>query len=98
MGKWFRWEGFDLALECMKWLPDVYKLGESFTTSKINKMSSRLPPAIYAGLHIAALPGPWHYKGYLIRRSSLTLTVYSYCFLSLERRDHLPLKLIASPL
>ena len=25
MGKWFRSEGFDLAVECMKWLPDVYR-------------------------------------------------------------------------
>ena len=36
---------------------------ESFTTSKINKMSSRLPLAIYAAMHEADIPGPWHYKG-----------------------------------
>ena len=27
-------------------------------------MNSRLPLAFYAGLRIADLPGPWHYKGY----------------------------------
>ena len=29
---------------------------------EINKMSSRLPLAFYAGLRIADLPGPWHYE------------------------------------
>ena len=38
-------------------------IGESFKTSKIKKMSSRLPLAFYAGLRIAGIPGPWHYKG-----------------------------------
>ena len=59
IGKWSRCRGFDLAVECMKWLPDVF----SFKTSKINKMSKGLPLAFYAGLRIADLPGPWHYKG-----------------------------------
>ena len=45
----------------MKWLLDVYR-GEFFDFK--NKMSSRLPLALYAGLRLAELPGPWHYKGY----------------------------------
>ena len=32
-------KAFHLAVECMKWLPDMC-IGESFSTSKINKMSS----------------------------------------------------------
>ena len=53
-------QGFDLAVECMKWLPDVYR-GE-FYDLKNKENCSRLLPAIYAELRIADLPGPWHYK------------------------------------
>ena len=59
--KWFRCEGFNLAVECMKSLPDVYRGKFYDFKNKQNEQPTSL--AFYAGLRIADLPGPWHYKG-----------------------------------
>ena len=59
MGKWFRCEGVDLAVECMKWLPDVYR-GE-FYDFKNKQNELPISPIFYAGFRIADLRGTWDF-------------------------------------
>ena len=53
--------------------------GRVLRFQKINKISSRLPMAFYAGLRIADLPGPWHYKVWIrqFTKDSLNIRVGS---------------------